>query len=224
MPRVLSFRSNTAPCGGHGRPQLQLTAHGAAVSARGGPRGQLPEGRGCPMLPSSTPANPSAGSALWLCQGSKDLCSVSAQHARSRPSTLQLPPDAEMRAYAACQDALWALDSLGQVFIRTLSRSCPTGMHWTRLDLSQLGTPCASCDAPANSGSSCHAGSPVGQLTASSFARASIWCLGIEPHALTPTRNRRSWERARREREGVVCLLPSSPAASPAASPSPPAP
>lgn len=44
-----------------------------------------------------------------------------------------------MRAYAACQDALWALDSHGQVFIRTLSKSCPTGMHWTKLDLSQLG-------------------------------------------------------------------------------------
>ncbi|XP_073656123.1 tectonin beta-propeller repeat-containing protein 2 isoform X3 [Tursiops truncatus] len=79
------------------------------------------------------------GSSLWLCQSSKDLCRVSAQHAQSRPSTVQLPPDAEMRAYAACQDALWALDSLGQVFIRTLSASCPTGMHWTRLDLSQLG-------------------------------------------------------------------------------------
>lgn len=52
---------------------------------------------------------------------------------------MQLPPDAEMKAYSACQDALWALDSLGQVFIRTLSKSCPTGMHWTKLDLSQLG-------------------------------------------------------------------------------------
>lgn len=81
---------------------------------------------------------------MWLCQGSRDLCSISAQHAQSRPSTVQLPPDAEMSAYAACQDALWALDSLGQVFIRTLSRSCPTGMHWTRLDLSQLGM-AASC-------------------------------------------------------------------------------
>ncbi|KAJ1069942.1 hypothetical protein K5549_017390, partial [Capra hircus] len=78
-------------------------------------------------------------SSLWLCQSSKDLCRVSAQHAQCRPSTVQLPPDAEMRAYAACQDALWALDSLGQVFIRTLSASCPTGMHWARLDLSQLG-------------------------------------------------------------------------------------
>lgn len=76
---------------------------------------------------------------MWLCQGSKDLYSVGAQHAQSRLSTVQLPPDTEMRAYAACQDALWALDSRGQVFIRALSQSCPTGMHWTRLDLSQLG-------------------------------------------------------------------------------------
>lgn len=81
----------------------------------------------------------SAGSSLWLCQSSKDLCSISAQSVHCRPSTVQLPPDAEMCAYAACQDALWALDSLGQVFIRTLSKSCPTGMHWTKLDLSQLG-------------------------------------------------------------------------------------
>lgn len=71
---------------------------------------------------------------------------------------MQLPPDAEMRAYAACQDALWALDSLGQVFIRTLSASCPTGMHWTRLDLSQLGmpTPAAGPCLPASSGGVSH--------------------------------------------------------------------
>lgn len=82
----------------------------------------------------------SVGSSLWLCQSSKDLCSISAQSVQCRPSTVQLPPDAEMRTYAACQDALWALDNLGQVFIRTLSKSCPTGMHWTKLDLTQLGT------------------------------------------------------------------------------------
>lgn len=97
---------------------------------------------------------------MWLCQSSKDLCSVSAQDAQSRPSTVQLPPDAEMRAYAACQDALWALDSLGQVFIRTLSKSCPTGMHWTRLDLSQLGT------APAFG--------PRG------FLRDAVWVAGVQ--------------------------------------------
>nr|XP_036847730.1 tectonin beta-propeller repeat-containing protein 2 [Manis javanica] len=101
------------------------------------PRGTASATRWAFVLASTAPTN--EGSSLWLCQSSKDLCSVSAQKAQSRPSTLQLPPDTEMRAYAACQDALWALDSLGQVFIRTLSKSCPTGMHWTRLDLSQLG-------------------------------------------------------------------------------------
>lgn len=101
------------------------------------PRGTASATKWAFVLASAAPTK--EGSSLWLCQGSKDLCSVSAQHAQSRPSTVQLPPDAEMRAYAACQDALWALDGLGQVFIRTLSRSCPTGMHWTRLDLSQLG-------------------------------------------------------------------------------------
>ncbi|XP_052040956.1 tectonin beta-propeller repeat-containing protein 2 isoform X2 [Apodemus sylvaticus] len=88
----------------------------------------------------ASPAPTQDGSSLWLCQSSKDLCIISAQSVQCRPSTVQLPPDAEMTTYAACQDALWALDSLGQVFIRTLSKSCPTGMHWTKLDLSQLGT------------------------------------------------------------------------------------
>ncbi|XP_017706980.1 PREDICTED: tectonin beta-propeller repeat-containing protein 2 [Rhinopithecus bieti] len=101
------------------------------------PRGTASATKWAFVLASAAPTK--EGSFLWLCQSSKDLCSVSAQSAQSRPSTVQLPPDAEMRAYAACQDALWALDSLGQVFIRTLSKSCPTGMHWTRLDLSQLG-------------------------------------------------------------------------------------
>ncbi|XP_017383555.1 tectonin beta-propeller repeat-containing protein 2 [Cebus imitator] len=101
------------------------------------PRGTASATKWAFVLASAAPTK--EGSSLWLCQSSKDLCSVSAQSAQSRPSTVQLPPDAEMRAYAACQDALWALDSLGQVFIRTLSKSCPTGMHWTRLDLSQLG-------------------------------------------------------------------------------------
>ncbi|XP_004376767.1 tectonin beta-propeller repeat-containing protein 2 [Trichechus manatus latirostris] len=101
------------------------------------PRGTASATKWAFVLASAAPSK--EGSSLWLCQSSKDLCCVSTQSAQSRPSTVQLPPDAEMRAYAACQDALWALDSLGQVFIRTLSWSCPTGMHWTRLDLSQLG-------------------------------------------------------------------------------------
>ncbi|KFO74857.1 Tectonin beta-propeller repeat-containing protein 2 [Cuculus canorus] len=85
-------------------------------------------------------ASTKEGSFLWLCQSSKDLFCVSDQNPRFRPSTVQLPPDAEMVHYSACQDAIWGLDSLGQIFIRTLSSSCPTGMHWTKLDLSQLGT------------------------------------------------------------------------------------
>uniref|UniRef100_A0A8C3JT19 Tectonin beta-propeller repeat containing 2 n=1 Tax=Calidris pygmaea TaxID=425635 RepID=A0A8C3JT19_9CHAR len=84
-------------------------------------------------------ASSKEGSFLWLCQSSKDLFCVSDQNPQFRPSTVQLPPEAEMVHYSACQDAIWGLDSLGQIFIRTLSSSCPTGMHWTKLDLSQLG-------------------------------------------------------------------------------------
>ncbi|KFP14317.1 Tectonin beta-propeller repeat-containing protein 2 [Egretta garzetta] len=84
-------------------------------------------------------ASSKEGSFLWLCQSNKDLFCVSDQNPQFRPSTVQLPPDAEMVQYSACQDAIWGLDSLGQIFIRTLSSSCPTGMHWTKLDLSQLG-------------------------------------------------------------------------------------
>ncbi|KAM6171523.1 tectonin beta-propeller repeat-containing protein 2 [Erethizon dorsatum] len=102
------------------------------------PRGTASATKWAFVLASAAPSK--EASSLWLCQSSKDLCSISAQSVQCRPSTVQLPPDAEMCAYAACQDALWALDSLGQVFIRTLSKSCPTGMHWTKLDLSQLGT------------------------------------------------------------------------------------
>ncbi|XP_071413584.1 tectonin beta-propeller repeat-containing protein 2 isoform X2 [Pithys albifrons albifrons] len=85
-------------------------------------------------------ASSKEGSFLWLCQSSKDLFCVSDQNPQFRPSTVQLPPEAEMVHYSACQDAIWGLDSLGQIFIRTLSSSCPTGMHWTKLDLSQLGS------------------------------------------------------------------------------------
>ncbi|XP_062432734.1 tectonin beta-propeller repeat-containing protein 2 isoform X2 [Rhea pennata] len=84
-------------------------------------------------------ASSKEGSFLWLCQSSKDLFCVSDQNPQFRPSTVQLPAEAEMVHYSACQDAIWGLDSLGQIFIRTLSPSCPTGMHWTKLDLSQLG-------------------------------------------------------------------------------------
>ena len=45
----------------------------------------------------------------------------------------------ELSQLSACGDALWGLDTHGYVHIRTLSPTCPIGMHWARLDLSQLG-------------------------------------------------------------------------------------
>lgn len=45
----------------------------------------------------------------------------------------------ELTHLSACRDALWGLDTHGRVSIRTLSPSCPFGLHWTPLDLSQLG-------------------------------------------------------------------------------------
>uniref|UniRef100_A0A8C8SAY5 Tectonin beta-propeller repeat containing 2 n=1 Tax=Pelusios castaneus TaxID=367368 RepID=A0A8C8SAY5_9SAUR len=87
----------------------------------------------------ASPAPTKEGSFLWLSQSNKDLFCVSDQNPQFRPSTVQLPPDTEMEYYSACQDAIWGLDNQGQVFIRTLSPSCPAGMHWTKLDLSQLG-------------------------------------------------------------------------------------
>ncbi|XP_020826769.1 tectonin beta-propeller repeat-containing protein 2 isoform X4 [Phascolarctos cinereus] len=101
------------------------------------PRGTASATKWVFVLASAAPTK--EGSFLWLCQSAKDLFCVSDQNPQFRPSTVQLPPDTEMRAYSACQDAIWGLDSFGQVFIRTLSKSCPTGMHWMRLDLSQLG-------------------------------------------------------------------------------------
>ncbi|XP_074069245.1 tectonin beta-propeller repeat-containing protein 2 isoform X3 [Macrotis lagotis] len=101
------------------------------------PRGTASATKWVFVLASAAPTK--EGSFLWLCQSTKDLFCVSDQNPQFRPSTVQLPPDTEMIAYSACQDAIWGLDSFGQVFIRTLSKSCPTGMHWMRLDLSQLG-------------------------------------------------------------------------------------
>ncbi|KFW91971.1 Tectonin beta-propeller repeat-containing protein 2, partial [Phalacrocorax carbo] len=101
------------------------------------PRGTASATKWIFVLASTAPSK--EGSFLWLCQSNKDLFCVSDQNPQFRPSTVQLPPEAEMVHYSACQDAIWGLDSLGQVFIRTLSSSCPTGMHWTKLDLSQLG-------------------------------------------------------------------------------------
>ncbi|KAH0620351.1 hypothetical protein JD844_020676 [Phrynosoma platyrhinos] len=101
------------------------------------PRGTASATKWAFVLASASPTK--EGSFLWLCQSSKDLFCVSDQNPQFHPSTVQLPPDGEMVYYSACQDAIWCLDNLGQVFIRTLSPNCPSGMHWTKLDLSQLG-------------------------------------------------------------------------------------
>uniref|UniRef100_A0A8C0GXN0 Tectonin beta-propeller repeat containing 2 n=1 Tax=Chelonoidis abingdonii TaxID=106734 RepID=A0A8C0GXN0_CHEAB len=101
------------------------------------PRGTVSATKWAFVLASTAPTK--EGSFLWLCQNNKDLFCVSDQNPQFRPSSVQLPPDAEMVCYSACQDAIWGLDKQGQVFIRTLSPSCPAGMHWTKLDLSQLG-------------------------------------------------------------------------------------
>uniref|UniRef100_A0A673X9C1 Tectonin beta-propeller repeat containing 2 n=1 Tax=Salmo trutta TaxID=8032 RepID=A0A673X9C1_SALTR len=79
------------------------------------------------------------GSFLWLGQSRKDLFCVWDQDGQMHPTTVQLPQDTEMVQLSACRDALWGLDQHGRVHIRTLSTSCPTGMHWNLLDLSQLG-------------------------------------------------------------------------------------
>ncbi|CAM2116294.1 unnamed protein product [Caretta caretta] len=101
------------------------------------PRGTVSATKWAFVLASSAPTK--EGSFLWLCQSNKDLFCVSDQNPQFHPSSVQLPPDAEMVCYSACQDAIWGLDKQGQIFIRTLSPSCPAGMHWTKLDLSQLG-------------------------------------------------------------------------------------
>uniref|UniRef100_A0AAZ3PF90 HPS5-like beta-propeller domain-containing protein n=1 Tax=Oncorhynchus tshawytscha TaxID=74940 RepID=A0AAZ3PF90_ONCTS len=79
------------------------------------------------------------GSFLWLGQSRKDLFCVWDQDGQMHPTTVQLPQDTEMVQLSACRDALWGLDQQGRAHIRTLSTSCPTGMHWNLLDLSQLG-------------------------------------------------------------------------------------
>ncbi|XP_074852576.1 tectonin beta-propeller repeat-containing protein 2 isoform X2 [Carettochelys insculpta] len=101
------------------------------------PRGTASATKWAFVLASTAPTK--EGSFLWVCQSNKDLFCVSDQNPQFHPSSVQLPSDAEMVCYSACQDAIWGLDSRGQIFIRTLSPSCPAGMHWTKLDLSQLG-------------------------------------------------------------------------------------
>uniref|UniRef100_A0AAR2K526 HPS5-like beta-propeller domain-containing protein n=1 Tax=Pygocentrus nattereri TaxID=42514 RepID=A0AAR2K526_PYGNA len=101
------------------------------------PRGTASATKWAFVFSSAVPSK--EGSLLWLGQSRKDLFCVWDQDLQMRPLTIQLPPDVEMIQLSACRDALWGLDHHGRVHIRTLSASCPTGMHWTPLDLSQLG-------------------------------------------------------------------------------------
>lgn len=107
------------------------------------------------------------GNFLWLAQSRKDLFCVWDRDGELRPSSVPLLPEVrhvcsvssvcyahlrtrrfmfylcvqvELFQLSACRDALWGLDTHGRITIRTLSPSCPTGLHWTPLDLSQLGT------------------------------------------------------------------------------------
>ncbi|XP_053331581.1 tectonin beta-propeller repeat-containing protein 2 [Spea bombifrons] len=102
------------------------------------PRGTASTTKWASVSASASPTK--EGNVLWICQSRKDLFCLSDLNPPFRPSTVQLPPETEVVHLSACADALWALDNEGGVFIRTLSKTCPTGMHWTKLDLSQLGS------------------------------------------------------------------------------------
>ncbi|XP_043998671.1 tectonin beta-propeller repeat-containing protein 2 isoform X1 [Gambusia affinis] len=102
------------------------------------PRGTVTATRWTFITSSSVPHK--EGTFLWLAQSRKDLFCVWDRDGELRPSSVQLPPEVELTHLSACRDALWGLDIHGQVSIRTLSPSCPIGLHWTLLDLSQLGS------------------------------------------------------------------------------------
>lgn len=91
------------------------------------------------FITSSSVHPPTTGSFLWLAQSRRDLFCVWDQDGELRPSSVPLPPEVELSHLSACRDALWALDSHSRVLIRTLTQSCPSGLCWTSLDLSQLG-------------------------------------------------------------------------------------
>nr|XP_043904060.1 tectonin beta-propeller repeat-containing protein 2 [Solea senegalensis]XP_043904061.1 tectonin beta-propeller repeat-containing protein 2 [Solea senegalensis] len=88
----------------------------------------------------SSPVPHTEGTFLWLAQSRKDLFCVWDQDGELRPTSIPLLPDVEFTHLSACRDALWGLDTYGRVSIRPLSPSCPTGLNWTHLDLSQLGS------------------------------------------------------------------------------------
>ncbi|XP_030575048.1 tectonin beta-propeller repeat-containing protein 2 isoform X2 [Archocentrus centrarchus] len=123
-----------------GRNQLHL-ARGSLVGTfwqNVVPRGTVSATRWTFITSSAVPHR--EGTFLWLAQSRKDLFCVWDQDGELRPSSVLLPPEVELTHLSSCRDALWGLDIHGRVSIRTLSPSCPTGLHWTPLDLSQLGS------------------------------------------------------------------------------------
>ncbi|XP_076604722.1 tectonin beta-propeller repeat-containing protein 2 [Chaetodon auriga] len=123
-----------------GRNQLHL-ARGSLVGTfwqNVVPRGTVSATRWTFITSSAVPHR--EGTFLWLAQSRKDLFCVWDQDGELRPSSVPLPPEVELIHLSACRDALWGLDTHGRVSIRTLSPSCPSGLHWTPLDLSQLGS------------------------------------------------------------------------------------
>uniref|UniRef100_A0A673BVR2 Tectonin beta-propeller repeat containing 2 n=1 Tax=Sphaeramia orbicularis TaxID=375764 RepID=A0A673BVR2_9TELE len=152
VERVVAFLSQYSQC----QPSL-VSANGSGVwvasgrnqlhLARGSlvgtfwqnvvPRGTVSATRWTFITSSSVPHR--EGTFLWLAQSRKDLFCVWDQDGELRPTSVTLPPEVELSHLSACRDALWGLDAHGRVWIRTLSPSCPTGLTWTPLDLSQLG-------------------------------------------------------------------------------------
>ncbi|XP_020509379.2 tectonin beta-propeller repeat-containing protein 2 isoform X1 [Labrus bergylta] len=122
-----------------GRNQLHL-ARGSLVGTfwqNVVPRGTVSATRWTFITSSAVPHR--EGTFLWLAQSRKDLFCVWDQDGELRPSSVPLPPEVELTHLSACRDALWGLDSHGRICIRTLSPTCPAGLHWTPLDQSQLG-------------------------------------------------------------------------------------
>ncbi|XP_034432102.1 tectonin beta-propeller repeat-containing protein 2 isoform X11 [Hippoglossus hippoglossus] len=152
VERVVAFLSQYSQCqpslvsanaGGvwvaSGRNQLHL-ARGSLVGTfwqNVVPRGTVSATRWSFITCSVVPHR--EGALLWLAQSRKDLFCVWDQDGELRPSSVPLSPEMELTHLSACPDALWGLDTHGRVRIRTLSPSCPTGLNWTTLDLSQLG-------------------------------------------------------------------------------------
>ncbi|XP_075963363.1 tectonin beta-propeller repeat-containing protein 2 isoform X1 [Anarhichas minor] len=153
VERVVAFLSQYSQC----QPSL-VSANGSGVwvasgrnqlhLARGSlvgtfwqnvvPRGTVSATKWSFITSSAVPHR--EGTFLWLAQSRKDLFCVWDQDGELRPSSIHLPFEMELTQLSACRDALWGLDTHGRVSIRTLSSSCPFGLHWTPLDLNQLGS------------------------------------------------------------------------------------